>query len=1303
MSSFALLDEEREEDLRQGKHLVLSVKASNAGTKALVDNGSEADLVDTSFARKQQLPIFKLTQSIPLKLGDGTPYAQLTEAALVDLQIGDHHEQKLFYIANLVKYKIILGDGWLKKHNPQINFKERSIAFNSADCFEKGCLRHGKPCKVYQAGKEPLRSPTNQGPNVYAISASTFYCLARKKDHHGFMLLPRDKEKYFSAATTNAVTADDYEKFMKGKQQYTREEIKKKVPQKYHSELEVFMKQDADQLPPHRPEDHEIKLMEGTTAPYARNYKPMSTQELEAVRKYLDEHLGKGFIRPSSSSAAAPVLIVRKPGGGLRVCIDYRALNAVTIKNRYPIPMIQDTLNQLCKAKIYSKFDVVAAFNRLRIKEGQEWLTAFNTRYGQYEYLVMPFGLCNAPGTFQSYINESVREYLDVFCTAYLDDILVYSQNEEEHTRHVLNVLKRLKERGLQLDIDKCEFDTKEVKYLGLIVTTEGVRMDPEKVETILNWETPRSAPDIKAFLGFAGFYRRFILGFSAKARPLINRTNGEAYQTRSGRKKIKYRPLTWDDECQKAFEDIKAAFQSAPMLAHFDPEKETWIETDASDFVTAGVLSQMHNGVLRPVAFFSKKMSAAECNYMIYDKELLAIIRAFELWRPEAMSLAPENPAKVFTDHKNLEYFMSTKQLNRRQARWAEFLSEFNFKIMYRPGKQGEKPDILTRRSQDLPSGISDHRQQHQFQTLLQNEHLDEDLKKALYAIFGADSMQESDMESALPLTAPPDDAAEELEEDQRNKPRDLELLISNAYNNDQRMRDMIEAKQRGDRRLPMHIISSGIKLSMGDIDVRDDKIWLGERLFIPEDHELRRIILEMHHMIETAGHPSSKSMYRRLLRGYFWPSMKDDCKRYADNCDKCHRAKARTVQKQGLLKPLPIPQRRWLDISIDFITKLPPCHRKGRTYENIMVVVDRLSKDRIFEPLTSLEVNDVYEAFNRRVLCTKGLPASVVSDRGSQFISHLWTRICQRKGIKIKLSSAHHPETDGQTEIVNKGIKAFLRSYVAYLQDDWIDFLPEAEFVGNNTDHSATGVSPFFANLGYHPRSGTEPPGTYEGRGKAEAEAADKIVERAEKMNEWLKDQITWAQGDYERHANKHRQPHPEYKVGDKVYVNAKTFAAERPSKSLGLKNAGPWRIVRVIDNKAYELELPEYLKKAGLCPIFHPWKLHLAPNNPYPGQRQEPQEPFLIDDGDDDDGPHEEWQVLEVVDCRKTKRLGIQYKATYVGDWDEWNSAPPWQPWTDFKRAPDKIHAFHKRYPKKPKPPNFFTNALEGPREE
>ena len=259
----------------------------------------------------------------------------------------------------------------------------------------------------------------------------------------------------------------------------------------------------------------------------------MSEQEMEAVKKYIDEHLGKDFIRPSSSSAAAPVLLVRKPGGGLRFCVDYRALNSITIKNRYPIPF--ETLGKLSQAKKFTKLDVISAFNRMRIKEGHEWLTAFNTRYGQFEYLVMPFGLCNAPGTFQSFINDTVREYLDIFCTAYLDDVLIYSGNEEEHSGQVLKVLKRLQERGLQVDIDKCEFSVTEVKYLGLIVTPDGIKMDPEKIEAVLKWATPESVKDVQAFLGFANFYRRFISRFSQRTRSLTELTKGEQITTKSG------------------------------------------------------------------------------------------------------------------------------------------------------------------------------------------------------------------------------------------------------------------------------------------------------------------------------------------------------------------------------------------------------------------------------------------------------------------------------------------------------------------------------------------------------------------------------------------------------------------------------------------------------------------------------------------------------------------------------------------------------------------------------------------------
>ena len=463
----------------------------------------------------------------------------------------------------------------------------------------------------------------------------------------------------------------------------------------------------------------------------------MSEQEMEAVKKYIDEHLGKSFIRPSSSSAAAPVLLVRKPGGGLRFCVDYRALNSITIKNRYPIPLINETLGKLSQAKKFTKLDVISAFNRMRMKEGHEWLTAFNTRYGQFEYLVMPFGLCNAPGTFQSFINDTVREYLDVFCRAYLNDVLIYSEIEEEHSDQVFKILKRLQERGIQVDIDKCEFSVTEVKYLGLIVTTDGIKMDPEKIEAVLKWATPESVKDQQAFLGFANFYRRFISRFSQRTRSLTELTKGEQITTKSGNKRTNYNTFLWSEDCQGAFENLKEAFTTAPVLAHYVPALETWVETDSSDFVSAGVLSQMHDGVLKPVAYFSKKMAPAECNYMIYDKELLAIVKSFEVWRPEIASAAPDKPVKVYTDHKNLEHFMTTKRLNRRQARWAEFLSEFNFKITYRPGKQGEKPDTLTRRSQDLPKGLEDSRQQHQFQTLLQEHQLDDDVRKALSVVF--------------------------------------------------------------------------------------------------------------------------------------------------------------------------------------------------------------------------------------------------------------------------------------------------------------------------------------------------------------------------------------------------------------------------------------------------------------------------------------------------------------------------------------------------------------------------------------
>ena len=280
--------------------------------------------------------------------------------------------------------------------------------------------------------------------------------------------------------------------------------------------LPLFDQKEANKLPPHRECDHKIELQTGKVAP-GPLYN-MSQDELRVLRKWLHENLEKGFIRASTSPAASPVLFAKKPGGGLRFCVDYRALNALTIKNRYPLPLIQETLAQLSKAKFYTKLDVVSAFNKIRIADGHEWLTAFNTRYGLFESLVMPFGLSNAPATFQARINEVLHPFLDVFCTAYIDDVLVYSDSLEEHRIHVKRVLHSLQQAGLQLDIKKCEFEKTEVTYLGMIISDQGVQMDPAKVACIREWHTPRDVKDVQGFLGFANFYRRFIKEFSHRS-----------------------------------------------------------------------------------------------------------------------------------------------------------------------------------------------------------------------------------------------------------------------------------------------------------------------------------------------------------------------------------------------------------------------------------------------------------------------------------------------------------------------------------------------------------------------------------------------------------------------------------------------------------------------------------------------------------------------------------------------------------------------------------------------------------------
>ncbi|RAL60857.1 hypothetical protein DID88_010182 [Monilinia fructigena] len=846
----------------------------------------------------------------------------------------------------------------------------------------------------------------------------------------------------YKPAHLRKISEADVSKFLTGKPELSDAEIRQKLPLWLQDKLPAFLPRHADTLPPRRAWDHKIELMPGKKPPYFKN-RPLSPLELEVVRKWIDDNLSKGFIRESRSRSAAPLLLAAKPGGGVRICQDYRGLNNVTIKNRYPLPIVRETLDALCNATVYTKLDIIAAFNKLRIAEGDEWKTAFITRFGLFESLVMPFGLCNAPASFQHYINHTLFNELDKYCTAYLDDVLVYSADKSEHREHVRTIVQKLADAGLQIDINKCEFETVSTRYLGLIITTNGIQMDPEKVTAIMSWEQPLSVKDLQRFLGFANFYRRFIKDFSKICRPLNDLL----------RKDIGW---IWDASHRDAFATLKDAFITAPVLAYFDHNKRTVLETDASDWASGGVLSQYDSdGLLRPVAYFSAKRSAAECNYEIYDKELLATIKSMEEWRPELQGSQQE--FEILTDHKNLEYFTTTKALNQRQVRWSEFLSHYNFRIVYRPGSKAIRPDALSRKREDRPNFATgdDERLKNRERIVLPADKFDIDLYNELKAGIHL---------APTDLVVPAED-----------KP--IDELIDDAYRRSDMAHQLIAAiEDHHVRKWPVEFRKT-LRVAMQDCYVANNRIYYRERLWIPPDDELKVQIIYRMHSSGPAGHPGRTKTIDLVSRTYWWPQMHQEIASYVQACELCTRTKSSRSAPPGFLRPLPVPFRAWSDISIDYITPLPDCAYYDSTYKHILVVVCRLTKMRHFIGVRTLTTEELVDVFISRIYTLHGLPDNIISDRGTQFVSGFWSQLAERLAVTLRHSSAFHPQTDGQTERINSVLEQYLRAFVNFHQDYWMQWLPLAEFASNNMTSETTGCSPFFANYGFNPHIGVEP----------------------------------------------------------------------------------------------------------------------------------------------------------------------------------------------------------------------------------
>ncbi|XP_058742588.1 uncharacterized protein LOC131615102 [Vicia villosa] len=840
-------------------------------------------------------------------------------------------------------------------------------------------------------------------------------------------------------------------------------------------------------LPPPRPHDHHINLLPNTPPINVKPYRYPHSKK-ETMTKMIQEMLQEGTIIPSTSPFSSPVLLVKKKDGTWRFCVDYRALNAVTVKDRFPIPTIDELLDELSSATIFSKIDLCSGYHQIRLASKDTYKTAFRTFDGHYEFLVMPFGLTNGPSTFQSAMNDLLRPFLRKFVLVFFDDILIYSANFEEHLTHLQVILELLQKQAFFVKLPKCVFAARQIEYLGHIISKGGVAPDTEKVKAILDWPTPRSLSTLRGFLGLTGFYRRFVKGYATLAAPLTDLLRSTNFN--------------WSTEAAKAFTELKQKMTDMPVLALPDFTKEFSIETDASGVAIGAVLSQEGH----PIAFFSKKMCPRMQASSVYVREMFAITESVKKWRQYLIG----QRFHIYTDQKSLRSLLLQRIQTPEQERWTAKLQGFDFDISYKPGKSNLVADALSRKFEPEP------------------------------AILLA-------LSSPLP---------------------DLLHTLKHFYKNDTVGQNLLQLATQ--------------KSPNNNYSVCHGLLYYKQRLFIPDIAELRQQVLLEYHQTPTAGHSGVKATLARLRASFCWPGVYLEVKNMIKQCSICQHNKYDTQKKKGLLQPLPIPKQVWEEITMDFITHLP----SSCGHTTIWVICDRLSKFVHFIPLPNhFSAKDLANRFTVEIFRLHGAPKTIVSDRDPLFLSKFWKEFFKNQGTSLQYSTSYHPETDGQTEVVNRSVETYLRCFAGDHPRTWHKFLHLAEYWYNTSFHSAIQMAPFKALYGRDPPSILD----YVSNSVSDVALEDSLQQQQQILND-LKIHLQKSRVAMEKQANMKRR-HVTFVEGDWVLLKLQPYRQHtvhrRESQKLAQRYFGPFRIIKRTGTVNYLLDLPS---SSRIHPIVH-----------------------------------------------------------------------------------------------------------------
>ena len=618
--------------------------------KILVDSGSVVNAVAAA-----SVPALGLTPEVhPL------PYKAMwindlslavTHRCLVPLRVASYEADIWCDILPMGVGSILLGRPWLYDFDVAQYGRANKCVF-----YFGGSKQVWKPyIPPLRNAEPPSRSPDNRPPSLQHIGLVSARQFVKGLEENAPMwaIQVRTKE--------SAGTAEGFPAFL-------------------HDYSDIFSAELPDQLPPERTIQHFIDFIPGASLPNLPHYRLSSSQSAELQRQ-IEELLRRGFIRESHSPCAVPALLAPKKDGSWRLCVDCRAINRITVRYRFPIPRIDDLLDQLSGATVFSKLDLRNAYHQVRIRAGDEWKTAFKTGGGLYEWLVMPFGLSNAPSTFMRLMNDVLRPYCGKFAVVYFDGILIYSQTTAAHKGHLQIICAKLQEEKLFANVSKCAFLRSSIDFLGFVISAAGISVDPSKTAAIRDWPTPTTTFDVRSFHGLAQFYRRFVRNFSSLAAPLTDL--------------LKLNRFEWNATAERAFQQIKVALTTAPVLRLPDFDKLFDVATDASGLGIGAVLSQE----LHPISFFSEKLSEPKSRYSNYDRELYAVVQALKFWRHYLI----HREFTIYSDHEALRYLHSQQKLSARHGRWVEILQEFSFSLRHRPGRENKVADALSRRQHTL------------------------------------------------------------------------------------------------------------------------------------------------------------------------------------------------------------------------------------------------------------------------------------------------------------------------------------------------------------------------------------------------------------------------------------------------------------------------------------------------------------------------------------------------------------------------------------------------------------------------